>query len=167
MHEIIETLTRDRVDWMTQEFTQTGWTKPLNYFADCFAQQEAGDLIFLVARSGEALRGYLKIIWRPDYPPFREQGIPEIQDLNVMPSHRRQGVATRLMDEAERRIAARSAVAGIGVGLHPGYGPAQRMYVVRGYVPDAQPLVYGDEFIVEGQTVRLDDDLVLHLTKTL
>lgn len=27
----------------------------------------------------------------------------------------------------------------LGVGLHSGYGAAQRMYVLRGYVPDAAP----------------------------
>ncbi|MBN1247237.1 MAG: GNAT family N-acetyltransferase [Anaerolineae bacterium] len=167
MDEIIEELTADRVAWVASEFAQLGWPKPPNYFADCFAQQEAGELVFLLARGGEALHGYLKVVWTTDYPPFREQGIPEIQDLNVMPPFRRQGVASRLMDEAERRIAARSAIAGIGVGLHPGYGPAQRMYVLRGYVPDARPLTYGDTFVVEGQTVKLDDELILHLTKSL
>ena len=71
------------------------------------------------------------------------------------------------MDAAERIVAQRSPVIGIGFGLHPGYAAAQRMYVLRGYVPDAQPLTYNDEFVTEGQQVRLDDSLVLHLTKNL
>lgn len=167
MDEIIEELTAGRVDWLAKEFAQLGWPKPPNYFADCFARQQAGELVFVLAREGEALHGYLKVVWETDYPPFCEQQIPEIQDLNVMPRFRRQGVATRLMDEAERRIAERSTIAGIGVGLHPGYGPAQRMYALRGYVPDARPLTYHDLPVVEGQTVKLDDDLILHLTKTL
>jgi GNAT superfamily N-acetyltransferase len=124
-------------------------------------------MVVLVARTGEQLHGYLKVVWRPDYPPFRSQNIPEIQDLNVVPESRRRGVATRLMDAAERIVAQRSPVIGIGFGLHPGYAAAQRMYVLRGYVPDAQPITYEDEFVTEGQQVRLDDSLVLHLTKTL
>lgn len=167
MDEIIETLTADRVDWVAAEFAQLGWPKPPNYFTDCYAAQQAGEIVFLLARTGTSLRGYLKIVWETDYPPFHEAGIPEIQDLNVMPAHRRQGVATRLMDEAEGRIGVRSPIAGIGVGLHPGYGPAQRMYVLRGYVPDGRPLTYGDAFVVEGQIVKLDDELILHLTKKL
>ena len=41
----------------------------------------------------------------------------------------------------------------LGVGLHSGYGAAQRMYVLRGYVPD-------------GSGVN-DDELNLFLSKKL
>ena len=143
------------------------YAKPDGYFEACCEAQARGELVLLVARTGEQLHGYLKVVWRPDYPPFRDGNIPEIQDLNVVPASRRQGVATRLMDAAERLVAERSPVIGIGFGLHPGYGAAQRMYVLRGYVPDAQPLTYEDKFVTEGQQVRLDDALVLHLTKHL
>ena len=61
----------------------------------------------------------------------------------------------------------RSHVAGIGIGLHPGYAAAQRMYVLRGYVPDGNPLTYRNEFVQQGQHVVLDDDLTLQLTKEL
>lgn len=30
----------------------------------------------------------------------------------------------------------------LGVGLHSGYGAAQRMYVLRGYVPDGSGVWY-------------------------
>ena len=85
----------------------------------------------------------------------------------MVPASRRQGIATRLMDAAELIVAERSAVVGIGVGLHPGYAAAQRMYVLRGYVPDAKPITYDNRFVTEGQDVKLDDKLVLHLTKHL
>lgn len=71
------------------------------------------------------------------------------------------------MDRAEQIISKRSSVAGIGVGLHPGYAAAQRMYVLRGYVPDGLPVTYCDKFVEEGQEIKLDDELVLHLTKKL
>ncbi len=167
MDETIEQLTHDRVEWLAGQFASLAWPKPEGYFRGCFAAQERGENIVLVARSGEHLHGYLKIIWEPDYPPFREQRIPEIQDLNVVPSSRRRGVATRLMDRAEATVATRSEIIGIGVGLHPGYAAAQRMYAIRGYVPDAQPLTYNNQFVIEDQQVRLDNDLVLHLTKVL
>jgi GNAT superfamily N-acetyltransferase len=167
MIETIEVLTDDRVAWLAAEFARLAYTKPDGYFRQCFDAQTRGDLVLLVARTGEQLHGYLKVVWRPNYPPFRDADIPEIQDLNVVPDSRRQGVATRLMDTAERLVAERFPVIGIGFGLHPGYAAAQRMYVLRGYVPDAQPLTYKDEFVTEGQQVRLDDALVLHLTKNL
>ncbi len=125
------------------------------------------DLLVLVARTGEYLHGYLKVVWQSSYAPFREQAIPEIQDLNVVPNSRRKGIGTRLMDRAEQIISGHSSVAGIGFGLHSGYAGAQRMYVLRGYVPDAMPATYHDEVTREGQEVKLDDALVLHLTKKL
>ena len=167
MNETIEQLTEDRVDWLTEQFTRLAWSKSDGYFRECFAAQEHGEMIVLVTRTGEQLHGYLKVVWKPDYPPFRDQSIPEIQDLNVVPASRRQGVATRLMNAAEHIITERSSVAGIGVGLHPGYAAAQRMYVLRGYIPDARPITYGNKFVVEGQNVKLDDELILHLTKSL
>ena len=92
---------------------------------------------------------------------------PEIQDLNVLPHFRRRGVATALMDKAEALIAERSENVAIGVGLHPGYNAAQRLYVLRGYVPDGKGVTWHGKYIEEGQKLIADDDLVLHFTKTL
>ncbi len=85
----------------------------------------------------------------------------------MIPTHRRQGIATRLVDEAETIIRGRSGVAGVCFGLYADYGPAQRMYVLRGYVPGGKGVVYKDSYVKPGQRVTLDDDLVLCLTKTL
>ena len=167
MNKTIGQLTKERIDWLAEPFNRLAWSKPDGYFQKCFDAQERGEMIVLVARTGERLHGYLKVVWKPDYPPFRDKGIPEIQDLNIVAASRRRGIATRLLDTAERIVAERSSVIGIGVGLHPGYAAAQRMYVVRGYVPDAMPLTYDNEFVTEGQDVTLDDKLVLHLTKNL
>jgi GNAT superfamily N-acetyltransferase len=93
--------------------------------------------------------------------------IPEIQDLNVLPAFQKRGIATQLLDRAEAEIAGRSAVAGIGVGLHPGYNNAQKLYVKRGYIPDGRGVTCRDRYVQEGEQVVLDDDLVLHLTRRL
>ncbi len=71
------------------------------------------------------------------------------------------------MDRAERLIAGRSDHAGIGVGLYLAYGPAQRLYIKRGYVRDGVGAVCENKPLVPGSTVRVDDDLVLHLIKRL
>jgi len=165
MTETIEELTPDRVDWPTTEFSKLGWVRPEGYFQNCFDAQVREEIVFLLARRGEELLGFLKIMWQPEYAPFQEQKIPEISDLIVTPANRRQGIATRLMDKAEAIIRARNPIAGIGVGLHPGYAAAQRMYALRGYVPDGNPLTYHKEFVIEYQEVRLDDELILHLVK--
>lgn len=86
----------------------------------------------------------------------------------MLPRCRRRGIGTALLDEAERRIAARSSVAGIGVGLPPGYGATQIMYVRRGYVPDGRGLWQSGRYLVHGDQVMIrDDDMALYFTKTL
>jgi GNAT superfamily N-acetyltransferase len=105
--------------------------------------------------------------WRPTYAGFADLNIPEIQDLNVLTTYRRKGIASRLLDRAEAEAARRSGVVGIAVGLHPGYNAAQRLYAKRGYIPDARGITYRNRFVEEGTSVVLDDDLVMHLTKQL
>ena len=71
------------------------------------------------------------------------------------------------MDEAERQVGERSAIVGIGVGLYPDYGPAQRMYVLRGYVPDGRGVSYDNRQVAPGEVVPVDDSLALYFTKKL
>ena len=60
-----------------------------------------------------------------------------------------------------------SPVVGLSVGLHSGYGSAQRMYVKRGYVPDGSGVWFHDEVCPPYGDCRNDDDLVLYLSKKL
>jgi GNAT superfamily N-acetyltransferase len=94
-------------------------------------------------------------------------GIPEIQDFNVLPRFRRRGIGTRLMDEAEQKVSERSGVAGIGVGMSPDYGAAQRLYVLGGYVPDGRGLTSNGSTVRQGDEITVNDRMVLYLTKTL
>lgn len=154
--------------WLQTSFdTLMGWKKSPGYFAQCCQQQANNELVLLIAADAAAYAGHVKVVWKPDYACFRENNIPEIQDLNVLPAYRRQGVATKLVDAAENLIRPRSKIAGIGFGLYADYGAAQRMYVKRGYVPDGKGIVYQNEYVTPGSTVRVDDDLVLYLMKAL
>lgn len=69
------------------------------------------------------------------------------------------------MDEAEKRIFEKSRFAGLGVGLYTDYGPAQQMYVRRGYVPDGRGLMYHNCPVTPGRDVFVDDELTLFFTK--
>jgi hypothetical protein len=71
------------------------------------------------------------------------------------------------MNEAERMVRERSPVVGIGVGMDADYGAAQRLYVLRGYIPDGKGLTYKNRFVRYGEQVTVDDGLVLHFTKRL
>jgi GNAT superfamily N-acetyltransferase len=148
-------------------FMALGWNVSANRFEPYRAEQERGERVVLLAEVGRDLVGYVTVHWESNYDPFRRESIPEIEDLNVLPDWRRRGIASRLLDEAEARISERSAVAGIGVGMDEGYGPAQRLYVLRGYVPDGRGLTYERKRLRWGDTTRVDDELILMLTKQL
>jgi GNAT superfamily N-acetyltransferase len=152
---------------ISEAFCQPPWNKSDGQYQRYFQEQTDGKRIVLVAFYNDEFAGYGTICWTSKYAPFAEQQIPEIVDLNVLEQFRRKGIATQLMDRAEAEIAKRSPIAGIGVGLYPDYGPAQRMYVLRGYVPDARGLMRDGKSVESGTSVVVDDALTIHLTKKL
>lgn len=130
-------------------------------------EQAAGVRAVFVVWLGETFAGYLTVLWASDYAPFRAEGIPEIQDLNVLPTFRRRGIASMLMDAAEARIATGRGTAGIGVGLYADYAAAHLMYLRRGYLPDGRGVAYRGTTVPPGDPVRVDDDLVIMMTRPL
>jgi len=155
------------VEPIATAFEAIGWNQPVSQFQGYLAEQEEGRRMVLVAFSDNVFAGYLTIVWRPDYPLFRVDNIPEIQDFNVLPQARRKGIGTRLMDKAEQIVAQRSPVVGLGVGMTTDYGAAQRLYVLRGYVPDGRGLVWENHSVKYGERINVDDSLVLHFIKRL
>ncbi len=95
------------------------------------------------------------------------KGYPEIVDFNVLEKFRRKGVGTALMDMAEKIAVEYSDTVYLGVGLHSGYGAAQRLYVKRGYVPDGSGVWYGDKVSAPYSACVNDDELNLYLYKKL
>jgi len=72
------------------------------------------------------------------------------------------------MDAAEQLARTRGiATLGITVGLSAEYGPAQRMYGRRGYVPDGRGACQGQRPLSQGARVTMDHDLIIWLTKDL
>jgi GNAT superfamily N-acetyltransferase len=148
-------------------FAALGWNKPAEQYQRYLEQQEAGARAIFVARWDGVFAGYVTVFWQSDYPPFAGRAIPEIQDFNVLPNFRRRRIGTALMDLAEQRVLERSPVIGIGVGLHQDYGAAQRLYVLRGYVPDGLGITSHGRRVEWGDAAKVDDDLVLWLTKSV
>jgi GNAT superfamily N-acetyltransferase len=151
-----------------QAFDSLGWPgKTVALYERYLADQASGSRVVFVAASGEAIAGYVTVVWVSGYGPFADMGIPEIQDLNVLPEFRRRGIGWALMDAAEAAIAARADTAGIGVGLYADYAAAHLMYLRRGYLPDGRGLAYRGATVAPGTSVPMDDDLALMMTRPL
>jgi GNAT superfamily N-acetyltransferase len=148
-------------------FADIGWNKPASQYQGYLSEQDADQRLVLVATIKEIFAGYLTIVWKSNYPPFREAGIPEIVDFNVLPKFQRQGIGTQLIDAAEEKIAVRSSIAGIGVGLTHDYCAAHILYIKRGYIPDGQGISWNNKFCEYGDQVIVDDSLVIYFTKQL
>jgi GNAT superfamily N-acetyltransferase len=148
-------------------FRVMGWNKSESQYWHYLHEQARGTRICFVAVVDGQFAGYVTLNWQPAYAGFADLKIPEIQDLNVLTTYRRKGIASRLLDRAEGEAGRCSVVVGIGVGLHPGYNAAQRLYRKRGYIPDARGITYRNHFVEEGTSVVVDDDLLMHLTKQL
>lgn len=147
-------------------FAGVGWNKTHEQMQRYWSENWSGERVTLLAieatesskpgEEGERVVGYGNVLWRSGYEPFALSGIPEIVDLNVLGAWQKRGVGTAIIRGAEELARARGHLEiGIGFGLTPDYGAAQRLYVRLGYVPDGRgvwPSPWGD---------------ILHLTRRL
>nr|WP_106225324.1 GNAT family N-acetyltransferase [Legionella pneumophila] len=168
---IIKVLELSEIPILVNAFQKANWQKPASLFEAYYQEQQKFLRVVWVAYFREQIAGYVTLKWISQYQSFAHQQIPEIMDLNVLPSFRKQGVGTALLQAAEEKAASESDVVGIGVGLYGGhdggYGQAQRLYVNRGYIPDGLGVTYGYKPTVPGQVYPLDDDFILWFTKKL
>lgn len=152
---------------LNQAFTRYGWYRQGDYFDRCLQENREGKRVTLMAFYEGELAGCCHLLRQSKYPYFQERDIPEINDLNVFPEFRRKGIASKMFDEFERMAAESYPHIGLGVGLYEDYGNAQRMYTKRGYVLDGQGLTYKNAKVEPGESVVVDDDLILYLIKEL
>jgi len=138
------------------------------YFERCFAEQTEGKREILIAETDGQIAAYVMLNFNPRYQPFRRLGIPEIQDLFTASHARRQGIGEALVNACEDKARAHECTQiGIAVGLHAGFGAAQRIYVRKGYVPDGAGVMYDRDAVHMGDMRIIDDDLTLMLIKDL
>ena len=85
----------------------------------------------------------------------------------MLEKFQRRGIGSRILAVAEDLASQTSGTICLGVGLHSGYGAAQRLYVKRGYMFDGSGLWYRDKPLAQYAPCAADDDLVLYLSKKL
>ena len=151
---------------LSQGFINQGWPGREEILARYFLEQECGEREVLVAEVGGALVGYVTILPCAKQGPFAEI-YPELSDFNVFEPFQNQGIGNFLMEEAENRVKLFSDKVTLGVGLHSGYGPAQRLYIKRGYIPDGTGVWYQNHQPAMNAVCEDIGDLVLYLSKDL
>jgi ribosomal protein S18 acetylase RimI-like enzyme len=164
---LIRGLIEDDCEIISKAFAAQNWHKPQAQYEKYFREQREGKRAVLTALFENEFAGYLTVVWKPDFAPFREKAIPEIADFNVLIKFRERGIGGALLDAAENLIAAAHKTVGIRVGLTGDYGAAQRMYCRRGYAPDGLGISQNGIFPRYGDKIIVDDDLALSFTKKL
>ncbi|MCY7064096.1 GNAT family N-acetyltransferase [Streptococcus oralis] len=163
---LIRKMQTSDVKELSQGFINQGWPGREEILARYFLEQECREREVLVAEVGGALAGYITILPCAKQGPFAEI-YPELSDFNVFEPFQNQGIGNLLMEEAEKRVKLISDKVTLGVGLHSGYGPAQRLYIKRGYIPDGTGIWYQNHQPAMNAICEDIGELVLYLSKNL
>ncbi|MBP5160193.1 MAG: GNAT family N-acetyltransferase, partial [Lachnospiraceae bacterium] len=109
-----------------------GWHPELKTYEQYYSDQQEGTRLVFIAELFGEVKGQCTLDLSPKDGPWAGKGIPEISDLTVFFDVHRRGIGNRLMDVAENEASRLAGSVCLAVGVHSGYGPAQRMYVKRG-----------------------------------
>lgn len=151
---------------LSRGFISQGWPSREEILTRYFKEQESGEREVLVAEVEGALAGYISILPCAKQGPFAEI-YPELSDFNVFEPFQNQGIGNLLLEEAEKRVRLISDKVTLGVGLHSGYGPAQRLYIKRGYIPDGTGVWYQNHQPAMNAVCEDIGELILYLSKNL
>ena len=151
---------------LSRGFISQGWPGREEILTRYFKEQESGEREVLIADLTSAVAGYITILPDAKQGPFAGMG-PELSDFNVFEPFQNQGIGNLLMEEAENRVKLFSDKVTLGVGLHSGYGPAQRLYTKRDYIPDGSGVWYRNQPLEMNAACEDIGELVLYLSKDL
>ena len=151
---------------LSRGFISQGWPSREEILTRYFKEQESGEREVLVAEVEGAVAGYITILPCAKQGPFAEI-YPELSDFNVFEPFQNQGIGNLLLEEAEKQVRLISDKVTLGVGLHSGYGPAQRLYIKRGYIPDGTGVWYQNHQPAMNAVCEDIGELVLYLSKNL
>ena len=151
---------------LSRGFISQGWPSREEILTRYFKEQESGEREVLVAEVEGALAGYITILSCAKQGPFAEI-YPELSDFNVFEPFQNQGIGNLLLEEAEKQVRLISDKVTLGVALHSGYGPAQRLYIKRGYIPDGTGVWYQNHQPAMNAVCEDIGELVLYLSKNL
>ncbi len=144
-----------------------GWHPEIETYESYYREQEEGVRLVFIAEYDGDVKGQCTLVLHPSEGPWGGKDIPEIVDLTVFFDIHGKGIGTKLLDVAESEASKISDTVFLAVGVHSGYGPAQRIYVKRGYIPDGSGVWYQGKVLDQYAPCVNDDDLLLFMSKSL
>lgn len=144
-----------------------GWHPRLETYEKYYREQEAGARRVFIAEYDGRVSGQCTLLPSADEGPWAGENCPEIQDLTVFFDVHRRGIGSRLLDAAEGEAARVAERVCLAVGVHSGYGAAQRLYVGRGYNFDGSGAWYRGRPLEQYAPCVNDDALLLYMSKEL
>ena len=150
-----------------EKYLSYGWHPELKTYENYYREQEERKRLVFIAEYDGKVSGQCTLVLNPNEGPWAGKGYPEIVDLTVFLELRGKGIGSRLLDAAEMEASKISDKVFLAVGLHSGYGPAQRLYVKRGYIPDGSGVWYNGSVLDQYAPCTNDDDLLLFFSKEL
>lgn len=164
---IIRSMNHEDAKVIYETYSSYGWHPVLETYETYYHEQkEKKRLVFIAEYEGE-VSGICTLVLKPVEGPWANMGYPEIVDLTVFFHVHNKGIGNKLLDVAEQEAAKISDTVYLAVGVHSGYGPAQRIYVKRGYIPDGSGVWYQGKQLDQYAPCCNDDDLLLFMSKKL
>lgn len=164
---IIRSMVKNDIDKLANGFSEQGWHKSFELFNGYYNQQENNEKLVIIAEVNGEIAGYVTLLPFTKVGPFAYSAIPEIVDFNVLIKYQKKGIGNKIMDVTEELAKEKSEYVSLSVGLHSGYGSAQRMYVKRGYIPDGSGVWHNGKQLEPYSKCANDDDLTLYFLKSL
>lgn len=147
-------------------FKSYGWNNELETYIGYFNEQLEGIRKVYVVEYENKVAGFCTMILKARNGPWKNN-LPEISDLRVFNEFKNKGIGNLLLDIIEMDALNYTDEVTLGVGLHCGYGIAQRLYAKRGYIPDGTGVWYEDENLIPYKNCCNDDSLLLYMSKKL
>ena len=164
---LIRSMESDDAKIIYKTYLSYGWHPVLETYQNYYKEQEENRRKVFIAEYKGGVSGLCTLVLNPSEGPWIDMGYPEIVDFTVFFHVHNKGIGNKLLDVAEQEAAKVSDTVYLAVGVHSGYGAAQRIYIKRGYIPDGSGVWYKGKPLEQYAPCYNDDDLVLFMSKKL
>lgn len=164
---LIRSMRESDGDVFYNTYLSYNWHPERKTYSNYYKEQETGKRKVFIAEYENQVAGICTLVLEPTEGPFGGKGMPEIVDLCVFFYLHHMGIGNKLLDVVEAEAFKLSNEVYLAVGVHSGYGIAQRMYIKRGYIPDGTGVWYQNKQLEQYAVCCNDDDLLLFLSKKL